>query len=60
MKRNVGKSVIIKKKNVNVKTNYRKIGKKNDNDVDADVVQLECSNNKCYVLAFRCISSIYI
>ena len=28
------------------KKNYRKIGKKNDNDVDADVAQLERSNNK--------------
>ena len=58
-RRNVGKSVIIKKKNVNVKTNYRKIGKKNDNDVDADVVQLECSNNKCYISTFRCIYHPY-
>ena len=31
------------KKNVNVKTNYRKIGKKKDNDVDTDVTQLERS-----------------
>ena len=23
------------------------------NDVDADVAQLECSNNKCYTLTFR-------
>ena len=29
-----------------LKKNYRKIGKKNDNDVDADVAQLERSNNK--------------
>ena len=42
-------------KRVNVKKNYRKIGKKNDNDVDADVVQLEHSNNKCYVSTFRYI-----
>ena len=35
------------------KKNYRKIGKKKDNDMDADVVQLERSNNKCYALAFR-------
>ena len=34
---------------------YRKIGKKNDNDVDADVVQLERSNNKCYTSTFRYI-----
>ena len=44
------------KKNVNVKTNYRKIGKKKDNDVDTDVTQLERSiqersNNKCYALS---------
>ena len=38
-----------------LKKNYRKIGKKNDNDVDADVVQLEWSNNKCYASAFRYI-----
>ena len=37
------------------KKNYRKIGKKNDNDVDVDVAQLERSNNKCYVSAFRYI-----
>ena len=42
-----------------LKKNYRKIGKKNDNDVDADVAQLEWSNNKCYALAFRYIY-IYI
>ena len=42
------------------KKNYRKIGKKNYNDIDVDMVQLKCSNNKCYVLTFRCISSIYI
>ena len=41
------------------KKNYRKIGKKNDNDVDVDVAQLERSNNKCYVSAFRYIY-IYI
>ena len=58
--RNVGKRVIIKKKNVNVKTNYGKIEKKNDNDVDADVVQLEYSNNKGYTLAFRCTPSVPI
>ena len=29
-----------------VKNNYRKIEKKKDNDIDADVAQLECSNNK--------------
>ena len=37
------------------KKNYRKIGKKNDNDVDADVAQLEHSNNKWYASAFRYI-----
>ena len=33
------------------------IGKleKNDNEVDDDVAQLECNNNKCYVLTFRYI-----
>ena len=37
-KTNVGESVIIKKKNENVKTNYRKIRKKKkDNDVDANM-----------------------
>ena len=29
-----------------------KLEKKNDNDVDADVAQLEHSNNKCYVSTF--------
>ena len=33
--------------------------KKNDNEVDDDVTQLERSNNKCYVSAFRYIQ-IYI
>ena len=36
-----------------LKNNYRKIGNKKNNDVDADVVQLERSNNKCYASAFR-------
>ena len=45
----------LKKIKINVKKNYRKIGKKNDNDVDADVTQLEHSNNKCYVSTFRYI-----
>ena len=54
--RKVIESVNIKKKErVNVKKNYRNIGKKNDNDVDADVTQLEHSNNKCYVSTFRYI-----
>ena len=35
MRENVGKSVNIKKKNV--KNNYRKIGNKYGNEVDADV-----------------------
>ena len=38
-------------KKINVKNNYRKIGKKKDNDVDVDMTQLECSNNKCYTSA---------
>ena len=41
----------------NVKKNYRKIENKKDNDVDADVTQLERSNNKYYASAFR---DIYI
>ena len=55
--RNVGKNVNIKKKKkrVNVKNNYRRIGNKLDNDVNADITQLERNNNKCYALAFRCI-----
>ena len=40
------------KKNVNVKNNYRKIKKKQDNDVNADLAQQGCSNNKCYTSAF--------
>ena len=35
-----------------LKKNYRKIEKKNDNDVDADVAQREHSNIKCYASAF--------
>ena len=38
-----------------LKKNYRKIEKKNDNDMNANVVQLKRSNNKCYVSAFRYI-----
>ena len=38
-----------------LKKNYRKIEKKNDNDVDVDVAQLERSNNKFYVSTFRYI-----
>ena len=37
------------------KKNYRRIENKKDNEVDADVAQQECSNNKCYVSAFRYI-----
>ena len=44
--RKVGESAIIKKKML--KNNYRKIGKKKDNDVDVDVVQREHSNIKRY------------
>ena len=36
-----------------LKKNYRKIGKKYDNDVDTDVAQLERSSNKCYASTFR-------
>ena len=54
-RREVGESVNIFKKWVNVKKYYRKIGKKNDNDVNADVAQLERSNNKCYASTFRYI-----
>ena len=37
----------------NVKNNYRKIEKKKDNNMDADMTQLECNNNKCYASTFR-------
>ena len=50
------RSVNIKK--INVKKIW-KIGKKKDNDVDADVAQLEHNNNKYYASAFRYIY-IYI
>ena len=36
-----------------LKNNYRKIGKKKDNDVDADVVQREHSNIKRYASGFN-------
>ena len=39
-------------KKTNVKNNYRKIGKKKDNDVNTTVTQLEQSNNKCYPSTF--------
>ena len=35
-----------------LKNNYRKIGKKNDHDVDADMAQREHSNIKRYVSNF--------
>ena len=40
-------------KKINVKKNYRKIGKKKNNNLDADVVQLKHSNNKYYASTFR-------
>ena len=36
-----------------LKNNYRKIKKKKDNDVDADVTQYEQSNIKRYTSTFR-------
>ena len=42
-----------------LKNYYKKIRKKQDNDVDPDVAQLECNNNKYYASAFRYIQ-IYI
>ena len=42
----------ILKKKVNVKKNYRKIEKKKDNDVDADVAQCEHRNIKRYDSGF--------
>ena len=42
-----------------LKKYYKKIGKKQDNDVDVDIAQLERSNNKCYTLVFKYIY-IYI
>ena len=44
-----------RKEKVNVKNNYKKIGKKRNNDMDAEVAQLERSKNKCYTSAFRYI-----
>ena len=44
-----------------LKKNIGRLEKKNDNDVDADVVQLEHSNNKCYTSTFRyseCLDSV--
>ena len=34
-----------------------KLKKKKDNDVDANVAQLEHSNNKCYASTFRYIQT---
>ena len=51
------RSVNIKKKML--KTIIGKIGKKKYNNLDANVVQLECNNNICYVSAFKYIY-IYI
>ena len=48
------RSVNIKKK-INVIKIIIKLEKKKDNDVDADMTQLERSNNRCYALAFRYI-----
>ena len=42
-------------KKINVKNNYRKIENKKDNDIDADMTQLERKNNKYCVSAFRYI-----
>ena len=42
-----------------LKNYYKKIRKKQDNDVDPDVTQLECNNNKYYASVFRYIQ-IYI
>ena len=37
-----------------LKTIIRKLEKEGKgNDVDANVAQLECNNNKCYTLTFR-------
>ena len=38
-----------------LKENYRKIGKKKDNDMDANVAQLKRNNNKCYVSTLMCV-----
>ena len=42
-----------------LKTIIGKLERKKNNDMDANVAQLEHSNNKCYVSAFRYIY-IYI
>ena len=38
-----------------LKNIIRKCEKKNDNDVETNMAQLERSNNKCYASAFKCI-----
>ena len=35
-----------------LKNNYRKIGKKKDYDIDADIAQRKHNNIKCYVSTF--------
>ena len=49
-----GQKIVNIKKKI-VKNNFRKIGKKKDNDVDVDIVQLERNNNKCYTSVFKYI-----
>ena len=41
-------------RSINIKKNYKKIGKKNYN-VDINVTQLEDNNNKYFILVFRYI-----
>ena len=36
-----------------LKTIIGKLKRKKDNNMDADMAQLECSNNKCYASTFR-------
>ena len=38
-----------------LKENYRKIGKKKDNDMDANMAQLKRNNNKCYISTLMCV-----
>ena len=38
-----------------LKENYRKIGKKKDNNMDANMAQLKRNNNKCYVSTLMCV-----
>ena len=49
-----GQKIVNIKKKI-VQNNFRKIGKKKDNDVDVDMVQLERNNNKCYTSIFKYI-----